>query len=82
MYFVQFEKNGQVLMLLGVTHPATLTENCGLKGTDLNQWLWEKGNEIISNESNYIGKRIIIGASDISNGAIIPAFENLRKEKI
>lgn len=81
MYSMKFEVNGRSTLRLRVADKTTQNIKCGLKSVEIIEWLWEKGNEFLSNGSIPTKTFITLKDDDISNGVIVTEVEFLQKEE-
>ena len=81
MYSMKYEVDGETTLRLRVADKTTKNNKCGLKSGEINEWLWEKGNEFLLSGSIPPKTFITLKDDDISSGVIVTEVEFLQKEE-
>ncbi|MGI0534954.1 hypothetical protein KFD70_21940 [Bacillus pfraonensis] len=74
---VSFCKDGNQILVLGISGPALANHHCGLQNVDVYRWLWDKGNGFINELEE--SEKLMIKHTDVSNGELTVHWTNLDK---
>ena len=74
---ISFHKNGESILVLGVSGTAQVAADCGLKGLDIQRWLLETGSGFVNEISEM--KKLMITSNDVLNSNLITHWSQLKE---
>ncbi|PFA14400.1 MULTISPECIES: hypothetical protein [Bacillus cereus group] len=74
---ISFYKDGELILVLGVSGTAQADASCGLGDVDVDCWLWEVGNSFIDELKET--QKLIIKYTNVVNGELTTHWSNLDK---